>query len=151
MQSYLPVCVCTEVQGAGLKMKASDQIPPGMALCYHLTPTPWFGSHLWHHEPTRPLHRGATGSIPPVWAAHHKTAAFQSFTFLCCVFQVARLQLQVFEILSRHRDAHNPQVKEALSRLNSELVDITTVSQLRSRSHRQAEGDVVVTEVTCAG
>ena len=42
--------------------------------------------------------------------------------------QVARLQLQIFEGLSRGRDAQKPRVQEALARLNSELVDITAVS-----------------------
>ena len=41
---------------------------------------------------------------------------------------MARLQLQIFEGLSRGRDAQKPRVQEALARLNSELVDITTVS-----------------------
>ena len=43
-------------------------------------------------------------------------------------WQVARLQLQIFESLSRGREAQKPRVQEALARLNSELVDITTVS-----------------------
>ena len=41
---------------------------------------------------------------------------------------MARLQLQIFEGLSRVRDTQKPRVQEALARLNSELVDITTVS-----------------------
>lgn len=41
--------------------------------------------------------------------------------------EVARLQLQVMETLQRWT-SDLPRVKEALSRLNTELLDITTVS-----------------------
>ena len=40
--------------------------------------------------------------------------------------QVARLQLQIFEALSR-KDHSDPAIQEALSRLNAELMDITTL------------------------
>lgn len=39
--------------------------------------------------------------------------------------EVARLQLQVLEAITKHHDNQNPQVQDACSQLNSELMDVT--------------------------